>query len=203
MGLFFDVLSAVNNPNQQASVGQLGSLLTSVQQVSQQTGLDTGTAQNVMSALGGALRPVLQQQSTQMGGQQLAGMLSQFAGGGNNPLGGMLGQAASGNPLGGMLGQAATTAMGGGALQSLIPAQMQQQVAQTVAQKTGLDATMVQSLLPTLIPVVLGFLNLGANKPGVSGGNPLLSAFLDSDRDGDADLGDVMKFATRFLNPAQ
>ena len=211
MGLFFDVLSAVNNPNQQASVGQLGALLGSVQQVSQQTGLDTGTTQNVISALGGALRPVLQQQSSEMGGSQLAGMLGQLAGGGN-PLGGMLGQATGGNPLGGVLGQAATAAMGGsmgggigGTLQSLIPAQMQQQLAQTVAQKTGLNPTMVQSMLPMLIPVVLGFLNLGANKPGVSGGsgNPLLSAFLDSDRDGDTDLGDVMKFSTRFLNPSR
>ncbi|MBI4784155.1 MAG: DUF937 domain-containing protein [Oscillatoriophycideae cyanobacterium NC_groundwater_1537_Pr4_S-0.65um_50_18] len=204
MGLFFDVLGAINDPNQQASVGQLGSLLSSVQQISQQTGLDAGTTQNVISALGGALRPVLQQQNSEMGGQQLAGMLSQLAGGGSNSLGGMLGQVAGGNPLGGMLGQAATAAVGGNALQSLIPAQMQQQIAQAVAQKTGLDATMVQSLLPMLIPVVLGFLNLGANKPGAPGGasNPLLSAFLDSDRDGDTDLGDVMKFATRFLSPA-
>jgi hypothetical protein len=184
MGLFFDVLSAVNNPNQQANVEQLGSLVNSVQQLSQQTGLDMDTTQNVISALGSAIRPALQEQHSDMGGQQLAGMLSQLGGGGGL--------------LGGLMG-----GMGGaGALQALIPAQMQQQLAQTVAQKTGLDPAMVQSLLPALIPVVINFLNMGANKPGAPGGaNPLLSAFLDGDRDGDTDLGDVMKFANRFMNP--
>jgi Bacterial protein of unknown function (DUF937) len=182
MGLFFDVLSAVNNPNQQASVDQLGSLVNSVQQLSQQTGLDMGTTQNVISALGSAIRPTLQEQGAAMGGQQLAGMLSQL--GGSGMLGGLTG------------------GRGTGVLQALIPAQMQQQLAQTVAQKTGLDSAMVMSLLPALIPIAINFLNLGANKPGTPGGaNPLLSAFLDSDRDGDTDLGDVVKFAGRFMNP--
>ncbi|HEY9644139.1 MAG TPA: DUF937 domain-containing protein [Coleofasciculaceae cyanobacterium] len=183
MGLFFDVLSAINNPNQQANVEQLGSLVNSVQQLSQQTGLDMGTTQNVISALGSAIRPVLQEQSSAMGGQQFAKVLSQLGGGGK---------------LGGLMGAAG----GAGMLQALIPAQMQQQLAQTVAQKTGLDAAMIQSLIPTLIPIAINFLNMGANKPGTPGGaNPLLSAFLDGDRDGDTDLGDVMKFASRFMNP--
>lgn len=186
MSLFFDVLSAVNNPNQQASVDQIGSLVNSVQQISQQTGIDPSTTQTVLSSLGGFIRPALQQQAA--GGQnQLTDMIGQLAGGGTNPLGGLVGQA-----------------MGGSALQSLFPPQMQQQAAQSIAQKTGLSPALLESLIPSLIPVVLNFLNMGSSKPGVSGGgNPLLTAFLDGDRDGDTDLGDMMKFATRFINPAQ
>jgi hypothetical protein len=41
---------------------------------------------------------------------------------------------------------------------------------------------------------------LGAPTPGSIGTNPLLTGFLDGDKDGDVDLGDVFKFATRFLN---
>jgi hypothetical protein len=31
----------------------------------------------------------------------------------------------------------------------------------------------------------------------------MLKAFLDSDQDGDMDLGDMLKMANRFLQPAQ
>ena len=197
MGLFFDVLSAVNNPNQQANVGQLGSLVSSVQQLSSQTGMDPGTTQNVLSAVGQFIQPALQQQGAAMGGQQLSNLVGQIAGagamgnmmgGGNNPLGGLMGQVAGGG--------------GAAALQGLLPGSMQQEMAQVVAQKTGLDPTMVQSMLPALIPVVMNLLHMGATKPGApGGGNPLLSAFLDGNRDGNTDLGDVMNFATRFVNP--
>jgi Bacterial protein of unknown function (DUF937) len=200
MGLFFDVLSAVNNPNQQASVGQLGSLVSSVQQLSSQTGMDASTTQNVLSAVGQFIQPALQQQGAAMGGQQLSNMVSQIAGAG--ALGGLMGGGQGGsNPLGGLMGQVAG---GGGAaaLQGLLPASMQQEMAQVVAQKTGLNPAMIQSMLPSLIPVVMNLLNMGATKPGApSGGNPLLSAFLDGNHDGNTDLGDVMNFATRFLNP--
>ena len=201
MGLFFDVLSAVNNPNQQASVGQLGSLVSSVQQLSSQTGMDPGTTQNVLSAVGQFIQPALQQQGAAMGGQQLSNLVGQVAGAGamGNLMGGGQG---GGNPLGGLMGQVAG---GGGAaaLQGLLPASMQQEMAQVVAQKTGLDPTMIQSMLPALIPVVMNLLHMGATKPGApGGGNPLLSAFLDGNRDGNTDLGDVMNFATRFINPS-
>ena len=200
MGLFFDVLSAVNNPNQQASVGQLGSLVNSVQQLSSQTGMDSATTQNVLSAVGQFVQPALQQQGAAMGGQQLSNMVGQIASAG--ALGGLMGGGQGGNnPLGGLMGQVAG---GGGAamLQGLFPAAMQQEMAQVVAQKTGLDPAMIQSMLPALIPVVMNLLHMGATKPGApGGGNPLLSAFLDGNHDGSTDLGDVMNFATRFMNP--
>jgi hypothetical protein len=178
MGLFFDVLSAINNPNQQASVSQLESITNSIQQVASSQGIDAGKTQSLMSALGGFLRPALKQQRSAMGDNQLDNLLGRFGG-----------------------GTAAT--MGASAISSLFPPQMQQQMIQSIAQKTGLSPNMLQSAMPVLIPAVMGLLSMGAKKPGMGGGNPLLNAFLDSDRDGDTDLGDVFKFASRFLSPAR
>lgn len=49
----------------------------------------------------------------------------------------------------------------------------------------------------------MGLLSIGA-KPGMAGGgNALLNAFLNSGGSGTTDLGTVMKFAGRFLNPPQ
>lgn len=173
MGLFFDVLSAINNPNQQASVPQLESITHSIQQMASTQGLDVTKTQSVLSALGSVLRPTLAQQQGVMGSNQLEDLLGRV-GAGTNPA----------------------------AMSSLFPPQIQQQLIQGVAQKTGISPNVLQSMLPTLIPAVLGLLGMGANKPGTSGGNPLLNAFLDGDRDGNTNLGDVFKFASRFLNPA-
>ncbi|MEO1299177.1 MAG: DUF937 domain-containing protein [Cyanobacteria bacterium J06636_16] len=171
--MFFEVLSAINDPKKQASIGQLSQLTQSVQQLGANNGLSDTQMLSMMTALGGALQPALKQQQPKLGGSsQMANMLGQLAGSGK-----------------------------AAALQSMIPPQIQQQIAQTVAQKTGLNASMVQGMLPQLLPVVMGLFNMGSSKPGVGGGgNPLLNAFLDSNRDGSTDLGDVMKFAGRFLN---
>lgn len=178
MGMFFDVLSAINNPNQQANVSQLASVTNSIQQVATSQGIDAGKTQALLSALGGFLRPALQQQQSAMGSGQFEDLLRG-------------------------LGTGAGTAAGATALSSLLPPQMQQQMIQAIAQKTGLSPNMLQGAMPILIPAVLGLLNMGASKPGTIGSNPLLKTFLDSDRDGDTDLGDVFKFATRFLSPTQ
>jgi hypothetical protein len=86
-------------------------------------------------------------------------------------------------------------------MQSLLPPQLQQQLIQAVSQKTGLDARMLQGLLPSLIPAVMGLLNMGSSQPGTGGNNALLNAFLKGGSS--ADLGEVFKFANRFLNPPQ
>lgn len=166
MGLFFDVLSAINNPNQAASVDQLSQITGTVQQLATSQGIDPSTMQNVLSHLGGALRPVLEQQS---GG------------------------------LGGLVGQLAGSGAAAGALSSLLTPQLQQQIVSAVSSRTGIDADTLQGMLPTLIPVVLNLLNMGSTS---SGSNPLLTAFLNNSNGQNADLGDVFKFAGRFLNPA-
>jgi hypothetical protein len=174
MGLFFDVLNSINDPKQGGSVDQLSGVMDSIQQLTGKQGMNATATQALMSALSGPLKSALQQQST--------------TGGGLNDL---IGQFAGGNPS-------------VSAVQSLFPPQMQQQMIQGVAQKTGMSPSLLQSVLPTLLPAVMGILNMGRpNVPGARGGNPILNTFLDSDRDGDTDLGDVFKFAGRFLNPAR
>jgi hypothetical protein len=172
MGLFFDVLSAINNPNQQANVEQLGGLTDEIQQITGKFGLDATATQSVVSAIGSQLRPALQQQATSGNPLDIAGLIGKVTGGGANL----------------------------GALQSMIPPQAQELLLQGIAGKTGLSASSAGELLPSLLPTVLKFLNLGAPTPGSIGTNPLLTGFLDGDKDGDVDLGDVFKFATRFLN---
>jgi len=176
MGLFFDVLSSINNPNQQGSVEGLSNILQTVQQVTGGKGIDASASQGIFSVLGGLTRSALQQQGA-AGAPALEGMLGQLAGG------------------------ALTGAGGGAALQSLFPPALQQQAVQAIAAKTGLNPTLIQTMLPGLISSVLGLLNMGAPAPGARGTNPLLGDFLNSDSDQDVDMGDVFKFADRFLNP--
>jgi hypothetical protein len=172
MGLFFEMLSAINNPAQQGSVDQLRTVMNSAQQLGGGR-IDPSTLQTVLSTVGGLIRPALQQQ--RLGGE---------------------------NPLGNLVGQVAGAGAGSGALQSLLNPQLQEQLVQGIAQKTGLDASTLQTMLPGILSAVTGFLNLGAGTPGGQGTNPVLNTFLDSDKDGDVDLGDVFKFASRFLNPS-
>lgn len=172
--MIFEMLSAINDPNKQGSVEQLTQVTGSLQQLAKSQGLSNDQMGSMVSALGGALQPALKQQSNRLGGNQLSSMLGQFTGGKGNAT----------------------------ALQSMIPPQMQQQISQVIAQKTGMNAGMVQAMMPQLLNSTMGMFNMGATKPGVAatGGNPLLNSFLDTNRDGSADMGDALKFATRFLN---
>ncbi len=188
MGMFFELLNSINSPNHQGSVDQLSQLAGSVQQLTGQHGLDASATQSVLSALGGALQPALQQQATSMGGGQLESLIGQFTGGG------------AGNAIGGALSQVAGGNANMGALSSLMGPQMQQQLVQTISQKTGLNAGMLQGMVPMLLPVVMNFFKMGSGTPGSTGGNPILNSFLNGNQPGGADLGEVMKFANRFLN---
>jgi hypothetical protein len=170
MGLFFDVLSAINNPNQNASVDQLGSVTNSIQQLAASHNVEPSTMQSVLSGLGGALAPALQQQAT---GGGLGNLVGQLAGGGAG-------------------------AAGLGGLASIITPQL----IQGLTQRTGVSGGTLQAMLPALLPIVMQLLNMGASKTGGAGNNPLVSAFLNNTAgQQNSDLGDVFKFATRFLNP--
>jgi hypothetical protein len=171
MGLFFDVLSAINNPNQQANVGQLETWTQKIGQTAATHGLDSAQMPTILSALGSAVGPALTQQQGLLGGDQFGNLMTQVCSTGNVS-----------------------------ALQSLFPVAMQSEIIESVAQKTGLNPSMLQPLVLTLLPTVLGLLNMGSPKSGQQGSNPVLNTFLDGDQDGDTDLGDVMKFAGRFLN---
>ena len=63
MNLFDETLGAVNNPNQQASVDNLGNLVGMVQQVSGNNGMDGAMTQYVVSMVGSAVQSGLQDHS--------------------------------------------------------------------------------------------------------------------------------------------
>jgi hypothetical protein len=194
MGLFYEILSSINDPNREGSVEQLGSIVNSVRQLADNYGVDASTMQTVMSTVGKQMRSALKQESSE-GTQQLGGLLGNIAGGGI----GQLGQGQLGN-LGNLVGGSNFNMA---AIESLIPAQLRQQMVLSIAQKTGMNLDSIKDMLPTLIPTVLNLLKMGASNSGAPNiNNPLLQSFLDSDGDGDTDLGDVLKFANRFLNPA-
>lgn len=173
MSLFDQIMGAVANPQQQASPSQLGSILGVAQQLAGNQGLDSNATQAVMSLLGGHVRSSLQNQQATQGSGYVQSLVNQFAGLGSNP----------------------------DAVSALFPGGAQQQVSENIAQQTGLNAGTIQSMLPVLVPLVLNLLQSGSmQQGGQAGGNPVLNAFLDADRDGDVDVGDVMGMAGRFLN---
>ncbi|MEG4573826.1 hypothetical protein QUA56_14190 [Microcoleus sp. N3A4] len=173
MGLFDQILSAIDNPNQQASPNQLGNILGAVEQLSGNHGVDAGTTQLAMSVLGGYVRSALQDVRSQSGDAQAQEVVNQFSG--TNP-----------NPQ---------------AVESLFGAGQLTQIVTDIAQRTGLNNATVQAMIPVLVPIVLNLLKTGTNaqNPAISG-NPVLNAFLDGDGDGDVDITDAMSMASRFLN---
>ena len=172
MGLFDQILGAVANPNQQGSLGQLGTIVNSVQQMSDRTGTNPSTIQSVLSIVGSQVRSALQQKQATDGNEAAQTLVNQYAGTSPNPQ----------------------------AVNSLFSPQIQQQVAQVAAQRTGLDAGMVQQLLPLAVPLVLNFLQSGANAQNPQGGgNSVLNSFLDADGDGDVDIADAIQMASRHL----
>jgi hypothetical protein len=87
-----------------------------------------------------------------------------------------------------------------GAIGQIFTPQLQQQMVQAVSQKTGINSSILQAAIPVLIPVVLNLFKMGgSSSSGKLDTNSLLNTFLKGDR---ADLGQVMKYADRFLNPA-
>jgi hypothetical protein len=163
MGLFDQILGSVANSDQPGGLGKLLSIANTIQQISNSTGADTSTMQSVLSVVGKQVHSSLQEKQANEGTEAVQGFVNEFAG----------------------------TAPDSQAVNSLFSPAIQQQVAQIASQRTGLDADMIQQLLPSLVPLVLNFLQ--------SGGNPLLNQFLDADGDGDVDIADAIKLASRFL----
>ncbi|MDF0551958.1 hypothetical protein [Kamptonema sp. UHCC 0994] len=173
MGLFDQILGAIENPNQQASPNQLDNIVGTVQQLGNNYGVDLGTAQMAVSMLGGYVRSALQDVRSQSGNSQAEAIVNQYSG----------------------------TTPNIQAVQSLFNPNQVTQIAQAIAQRTGIDEGTIQAMIPVLIPLVLNLLQMGSNAQNPqSGQNSLLSSFLDADGDNDVDIGDAMMLAGRFLN---
>lgn len=175
MGLFFDVLCAINDPNQQASVAQLETVINTMQELGASRGIEASKMQMVLSALSSCIRPALREQRNALGDTQLKMLMSDVVG----------------------------SSKAAAVIHSLFSSELQEQMATGISQKTGYAVEIIQAMLPMLILAVLMMLNLGASTSDDEAANPLLNNFLESDRDSEVDLGEVFKFANRFLNPPQ
>jgi Bacterial protein of unknown function (DUF937) len=172
MGLFDQIIGAVTNPSQQGNLGQLGSIINTVNELSNSTGADPSTIQSVLSIVGSQVRSALQQKQATDGNEAAQTLVNQYAGTSPNPQ----------------------------AVDSLFSSGTQQQVAEIAAQRTGLNAGTIQQLLPLMVPVVLNFLQSGANAQNPqAGGNSVLNSFLDADRDGDVDIADAIQMASQYI----
>lgn len=174
MGLLTQVMGAIQDPNCQASMGQMGQIFTAAKQLSQANNTDSATMQQAASVVGSYVRSALQEKRTQEGTAAAQAVVRQGA------------------------------TDGTAALSALFNQSQQQQLAQAVSTKTGIDANQVLALLPMLIPLVMKLLKQGEPKGAVPassnpGNNPILSAFLDGDGDGDVDLGDMIGMASKFM----
>ncbi|MBD2597839.1 DUF937 domain-containing protein [Nostoc spongiaeforme FACHB-130] len=148
------------------NTNQLGGIINTVQQLSDRTGADASTIQSVLGIVGNYVRSSLQEKQATNGEGEVQALVNQYAGTSPNPQ----------------------------AVDSLFSGVMQQQVAEAVAQRTGLDAGTIQQLLPSIVPVVLNFLQSSG-----SGSNSVLNAFLDADKDGDVDIADAIRLASQYL----
>ncbi|MDX2240402.1 MAG: DUF937 domain-containing protein [Leptolyngbyaceae cyanobacterium bins.302] len=172
MGLFDEIVGAIANPNQQANADQLSSILGAVQQVAGNTGIDPATSQTVTSMVGGYVRSALQQKQATGGTEQAEQIVNQFSGLGANAA----------------------------AVGALFSQEQQAQIANAIAQRTGLSQAQVMGALAMLVPVILKMLQSGSNSQGNGGGNNVLGTFLDSDQDGDVDIADALGMAGQFLS---
>lgn len=173
MGLLDQILSAVDNPNQQASTGQLASILSSVDELSNSYNTNPSTMQSALSIVGNYVRSALQQKRAEAGYEGAQSIVDQYSGTYPNPQ----------------------------AVDALFGSYQIQQIVQAVAQRTGLDANSILQMLPILVPVVLNLLRTGSNtQHPQQGSNPVLNSFLDADRDGDVDIADAMMMAGRYLS---
>jgi hypothetical protein len=177
MSLFNQILNAVNNPQQEASLNQLGGILDTVQQLSNNSQTNSTNIQSAMSVVGNFTRSALQQQRQTNGNTQVNQLIDRFAGNRANPQ----------------------------ALSMLFSNAQIQQMVQQINRTTGLDSQTIMTLIPILVPLVLNILKTGnskANSPAHQSNaskNSVLDSFLDADGDGDVDVSDAVNMAFRHL----
>ncbi|MGB0561363.1 MAG: hypothetical protein ACPGVO_06115 [Spirulinaceae cyanobacterium] len=168
MSLVNSLLGAIDNPNLQANASQLGSIVNTVQSLSQGNSASPDALQTAMGIAGKYVQSSLKQKRQQDGPQAAQQLVNQYSG----------------------------TQPNAAVVNALLSSQQAQGLINEVSQKTGMPAGTIQALLPTLLPLVLQFLQSGASKDGNS--NQLLNSFLDSDGDGDVDIADAISLAGKF-----
>lgn len=172
MGLFDQIVNALGDPNEAATSGQFASIFSTLQQVSDSYGTNPSTTQSLLSLVGNYVRGALQQKRSTEGDEQAQALVNQYSGSYPNP----------------------------SAVHSLFSRNQEEQLTQDAAQRTGLNVGTIQQMLPILVPLVLNLLQTGSRSQNPQrGSNPVLNAFLDADHDGDVDVADMMRHASRYL----
>ena len=172
MGLFDQIVTALNDPNQLGNTDQITGILNTAQQLGNQLGISPETSQMVMSMVGSSVRSSLQEKQTEIGNDGVQNLVNQFGGITSNPQ----------------------------AVEMLFSSTQQQQLIQTVSQHTGVSAQTIQSILPIVVPLVLNLLKTGTNQQqSASTSNSVLNSFLDADGDGDVDIADAMRLGGQYL----
>ena len=181
MSLFDAVLASLNDPSRATQQSDLESLASAFSG----GGASSANTGQIANLIGGFLKPMLQEQHAVGGAQGVDSFLQDIKQSANSP----------------------------DQLRQVLGADRMDQMVGRAEQKTGLDANVIFRLLPIVLPAVIGLLQSGrpATAPAVTaatgatgapaGGqtNPILAQFLDSDRDGDVDMADVVRLTSRFL----
>jgi hypothetical protein len=141
MGLFDQILGAIENPAQQGSSGEVGDILSTVQQLSNNANTDPSTIHRFIDSWKLYSLCPAQKRDTE-GHDQTQQFVNQF--GGTNP--------------------------SNQAVQLLFSTPQIQQIAHEAEQRTGLSAGTIQSMLPILVPLVLKFLQTGSSAQNPQGG---------------------------------
>ncbi|WP_019504183.1 DUF937 domain-containing protein [Pleurocapsa sp. PCC 7319] len=171
MSIFNQILSAIDNPEREASSNQLGNILDTVQQVSGSYQANPDAVQSAMSIVGNYTKSALQQQRAQGGTAQVNQLVNQFGG----------------------------TRANSQILSALFSNSQIREMMQQINRRTGLNTQTIQAILPILVPLVLNLLKTGNKQGNLRDNNPVVNSFLDSDGDGDVDLTDAMNMAYRYL----
>lgn len=171
MGLFDQVMKAVADPGRQANVGQLTQILGAAKQVGAQNNADSDTMQQAMSVIGGFVRSSLKEKRQTEGASAAQALLEEGS------------------------------ANGAAVIPKLFNNTQLTEMISAVTQKTSLNTNQVQGILPMVLPLVMKFLSSGNAKGGApaTDNNPILTAFLDGDGDGDVDMGDMLGMASKFM----
>ena len=171
MGLFDQVMKAVADPSRQASASQLTNILGAAKQVGAQNNADSGTMQQAMSVIGGFVRSSLKDKRQAEGDSAAQSLIEEGS------------------------------ANGAAVIPKLFNNSQLTEMISAVTSKTSLNTNQVQGILPMVLPLVMQFLSTGNKKGGAAatGSNPILTAFLDGDGDGDVDMGDMLGMAGKFM----
>ena len=167
MDFLKSIMSAVEDPNTMGSMGQVAGILSAVNGVAKDNGVDAKTMQSVVGVVGKYVQGGLQARDADDSPATAQDLVSQFAG--NQPSEQALNAILSTPQVNSLVGE----------LEGM----------------TGLEEGTIRGLLPMAVPLVLNLLKTGETAEEGSTSNSLVSSFIDQDGDGDTDLSDVMGMA--------